>query len=154
MDGYLTKPVRRDLLAKEIERVTMDIHTSKNEPAPPTEQVSEDWNMHEILERIDGDRDFLKELLAIFRDDSRTCLEKAHAAFVHGEMAQLSRAAHTIKGMLKNLAMNSAAGIAASLEKAAETQPKEVSEVHLARLEESIATLLKEVEVQLAEVKA
>ena len=154
MDGYLTKPVRRELLATEIERVTMDNHTSKNEPAPPTEQVSEDWNMHEILERIDGDRDFLKELSAIFRDDSRTCLAKAHAAFAHGEMAELSRAAHTMKGMLKNLAMNSAAGIAASLEKAAETQPREASEELLARLEESIATILKEVTVQLAEVKA
>lgn len=156
MDGYLTKPVRSQELAKEIERVTMQNAASKKgaNTFSEKEHVAMDWNMNEILERVDGDREFLRELLVIFREDSRVCMEKARAALASRDMGELSGVGHTMKGMLKNLAMNSAAEIAASLETAAKSKDEKASQELLARLEKAIPALLREVEVHLAEVKA
>jgi hypothetical protein len=81
-------------------------------------------------------------------------LHKAHRAMAESNLPELSRAAHTIKGMLRNLSMNSAAQSAAALEKsaqdAAEKEPAQV----LLILEGDLAKILPEVEGQLAGVKA
>ena len=47
MDGYLNQPVR---------------------PGGETPSLG-GWDLHELLERLDGDREFLRELLEIFRLD-------------------------------------------------------------------------------------
>jgi HPt (histidine-containing phosphotransfer) domain-containing protein len=92
-------------------------------------------------------------LLVIFQDDSRACLSKARAALANGELSALSRAAHTMKGMMRNLAMNSGAEIAANLETEALEGRKDASEQLLSGLEAAIASILREVEVQMVEVK-
>ena len=66
-------------------------------------------------------------------------------------LPELSRAAHTIKGMLRNLSMNSAA---AALEKSARDAAEKESAELLLILEGDLAKILPEVEAQLAGVKA
>jgi len=66
-------------------------------------------NVRELLERLEGDQDFLRELLQMFRADSQTTLMKAREALAQEDLTEVSRAAHTLKGMLKNLSMNAAA---------------------------------------------
>jgi HPt (histidine-containing phosphotransfer) domain-containing protein len=76
------------------------------------------WNLSELLERLDNDRAFL-ELLAVFRQDSHVALEQARDALSKQDLATLERSAHTLKGMLRNLLMEHAAKIASELELAA-----------------------------------
>jgi HPt (histidine-containing phosphotransfer) domain-containing protein len=66
----------------------------------------------------------------------------------------LMRAAHTMKGMLRNLSMNRAGEIAYAVETAAREKEAEQAEASLAQLELAFAELLPEVDAQLAEVKA
>lgn len=113
-----------------------------------------EWNLNELLERLDGDREFLRELLEIFLQDGRGNLEKARLQMAQRDLPGLSRTAHTLKGMLKNLAMGAAAEAAAALEKAACGGSAEVSEALLARFEEELARVSPEVEAQLAGVKS
>lgn len=58
-----------------------------------------DWDLKELLERLKGDQEFLGEILVTFRADYRACLHKAHRAMVESNLPELSRAAHTLKGM-------------------------------------------------------
>ncbi len=156
MDGYLTKPIRKEHLAGEIERVTKHSVAEQPKPAAAEEKESSpsDWNLEEVLERVDGDQEFLRELLVMFREDSRTSMKKAKAALVNGEMEEVSRAAHTIKGMLKNLAFGGSGEIAAALETAASAGLKDETAKLLGKLERSLAEIMEKVEAQLTEVKA
>ena len=68
-------------------------------------------------------------------------------------LSELSRAAHTIKGMLRNLSMNSAAQTATALEKSAQDAAEKES-AQLLILQGDLAKILPEVEAQLTGVKA
>ena len=113
-----------------------------------------DWNLKELLERLEGDQEILRELLEIFRQDSRSNLEKARSQMAQGEYAGLSRTAHTLKGMLRSLAIAKAAKTAAALEESAGAGHGEQSRELLSRLEKELAGVLPEVEAQLAKVNS
>ncbi len=156
MDGYLTKPIRREVLRKEIERAVTQSGSCENgnEPAPHSELSEAEWNVRELLERLEGDQDFLRELLQMFRTDSQTALMKAREALAQEDLAEMSRAAHTLKGMLKNLSMNATAELASALEAAARNGARVEAETLLERLDRSLAGIMPEVETHLAEVRA
>lgn len=113
-----------------------------------------EWNLDELMERLDGDQEFLRELLEIFRQDGRGNLERARSQMAQRDLPGLSRTAHTLKGMLKNLAMGAAAEAAAALEKSADGGLTERSEELLVRLEKELARVAPKVEAQLAGVKS
>jgi HPt (histidine-containing phosphotransfer) domain-containing protein len=111
------------------------------------------WDFEELMLRLDGDQEFLRELLVIFQQDARSNLEKSRDAIARGDFEALARAAHTLKGMLRNLAMGRAAHAAAALEEAARKALSEASALLLPQLQQELEGLLPEVEAQLAEVK-
>lgn len=154
MDGYLTKPIRRELLQKEIARVTGQNKAAEKETPgmPDAAPAGTGWNLNELRSRLDGDREFLRELLRVFREDCQSNLQKSRLAMAEGDLAGLARAAHTLKGMLRNLLMNRAAGTAGDLENAARAEKREEAAVLLTHLEQALAELLPEVDVELAEV--
>ena len=156
MDGYLTKPIRREVLRKEIARAVTQSGSCENckEPAPHSELPEVEWNVRELLERLEGDQDFLRELLQMFRADSQTTLLKARDALAQGDLAEVSRAAHTLKGMLRNLSMNASAELAAALETAARNGAQVEAEALFERLDRALAGIMPEVETHLAEVRA
>jgi len=106
------------------------------------------------MERLDGDEDFLRELLAIFHQDAPANLACCRGALAAGEFPGLTRAAHRLKGMLKNLAMGAAAETAADLETTARKELIEESKQHLEQLAGELESLFPEVEARLAEVRS
>ena len=112
------------------------------------------WALKELMERLDGDREFLRELLVIFRQDLRVNLQKSHEAIGNSDYEQLSRAAHTMKGMLRNLSMDVAGETAAALETASRESRGSDSKELLERLEKELEEILPEVEAQLAGVRS
>jgi HPt (histidine-containing phosphotransfer) domain-containing protein len=156
MDGYVTKPIRREVLRKEIDRVTAQNAPAEADGESPDRiaRSENEWNVKELLERLEGDQDFFRELLQIFRDDSQANLRKAREALVREDLAELSRAGHTLKGMLRNLSMNVAAETAAALETAARLGARAEAQALLNQLEHSLAGIMAEVETHLAEVGA
>jgi HPt (histidine-containing phosphotransfer) domain-containing protein len=112
------------------------------------------WDVKELLARLDGDQEFLCELLRIFREDSAANLEKASACLQKQDMQELARTAHTMKGMLRNLSMHRAGEIAYALEMAGCAEKGKDAEAFLAQLEQACAELLPEVEARLAGVEA
>ena len=113
----------------------------------------EDWNIRELLHRLDEDQELLCDLLRIFRGDSQANLQKARAALAKGDLPGLMRVAHTLKGMLRNLSMNRAGERAFALESASRQGDGKEAEEILAQLEQAVAGLLPEVDAHLAELK-
>ncbi len=112
-----------------------------------------DWDLKELRERLDGDEEFLRELLVMFREDVRMNLEKSRRAMADCDFELLTRTAHTLKGMLRNLSMGAAAEAAGALETAARENRLGDCKQSLEKLVNGLEGILPEVEAQLAEVR-
>ena len=156
MDGSLTKPIGRDNLRMGSDRVTTQSGSSENcnEAASPGELPEATWNVRELLERLEGDQDLFCELLQMFRAESQTTLMKVREGLAQEDSTAVARAAHTLKGMLKNLSMNAPGELAAALETAARNGARAESQALFERLDRSLAEIMPEVEAHLAEVHA
>ena len=154
MDGYLSKPIRPDSLRNEIERTAGGIMAKQEKQTAAEHPRQNDWDLKELLERLDGDEGFLCELLVMFREDTRLNLEKSRKAMAERDFEMLARAAHTLKGMLRNLSFGAAADTAAALEIASRESQASDSKVLLEKLEKELDGILPEVEAQLAGVKS
>jgi CheY-like chemotaxis protein len=128
-DGYLSKPVNVselltliDLLmapraasGSEGDRVidrtnAIGTHDSSEEHREPS------FDIDELLERVEGDKKLVMDLLRLFREQApRLVAEIRHCAFT-GDSAGLQRAAHNFKGACANLGARPAMKTAFALE--------------------------------------
>jgi HPt (histidine-containing phosphotransfer) domain-containing protein len=113
-----------------------------------------DWDLKELMERLDDDQELLRELLVMFRVEVRINLEKTRSAIGTGDDEGLSRTAHTMRGMLRNLSMGAAAETAAALELASRDNQQRDSKELLEKLVKELEGILPEVEAQLAAVRS
>lgn len=130
-----------------------ETRTYMEENSPRGSLQPSQWDLQEILERFDGDEEFLRELLLIFQQDAKKSLENAREALAEHNYPALTRAAYTLKGTLKNLAMKAAAQAAANLEDAARKESATELENDLRVLDKEMNELLPHVEARLGEVK-
>ncbi|MBT8370188.1 MAG: response regulator, partial [Deltaproteobacteria bacterium] len=112
MDEYVSKPIDSDKLFDAIEKLTGD-------PGKPgkKEDVSATMNKAILLKAFDGDRDFLKEVVDVFLSDYPKLIDDLRRAYKETDSNTLMRAAHSLKGMLKNFQADPAAELAFELEK-------------------------------------
>jgi len=90
-----------------------------------------------LMERVDGDMDFLEETIAMLDEDSPTLLREIIEAASRRDAEAITKPAHTLKGMLANFCARSA-----------ETAAREVEmmgrENRMVDLEAAVALLEKE----------
>jgi len=140
MDDYLTKPIDRTKLDVCLERllpstgstglmlalreasIVADVErpdpqdvAPQSIPAPLHHPV--DWKA--LLESIDGDESFARELAGAFIGTGDRELKAIAAALHTGDSAKLRESAHTLKGASANLRAAAATSAAATLESAA-----------------------------------
>jgi two-component system, sensor histidine kinase and response regulator len=153
MDGSVSKPIRTETLRNEIERVTGGNMPKQYTEAAVEQPRQNDWDLKELMERLGGDEELLRELLVIFRGEAWMNLEKSRKAMAEHDFESLTRTAHTLKGMLRNLSMGAAAQTAAALENASREKQQADSEQLLGKLVKDLEGILPEVEAQLAGVR-
>ena len=73
----------------------------------------------ELLARVEGDRDLLQSLIAIFREDYPKQLGALREAVASKNASAIASTSHALKGMLANLAGKKASAVAAYLEQSA-----------------------------------
>jgi len=115
MDGYLSKPIR----PQELDQVLDSYMAIKEEKSPSIDQPStaeSPVDADQLLDRIDGDRTLLAELVDLFRVDCPGNLRMAQEAIDRQDAGSLMRSAHTLKGALSNLSATRASALAADLE--------------------------------------
>ena len=118
MDGYVSKPIRADILRAEIDRLTKKAKSRKERIVKEAEKDSSSlaFDSEELLARVDHDRELLRDLLLIFKEEFPRYLLALREAVEAGDGRRVAAVAHTIKGMLSNLAATQAAATAARLE--------------------------------------
>jgi PAS domain S-box-containing protein len=152
MDGYISKPIRPVELDEVLEQYSTRKHAAltasgvikeKEAIAAPVEaDAPAAINVTELMERIDGDVEFVAELSDIFREDYPRHLAAAHAFLDAGDAEGLKRTAHALKGALANLAATHAASVAAQLERLGGIGDLATGAVTLSELETELPRVL------------
>ena len=69
-----------------------------------------------LMDRVDGDLEFLEQTVAMLDEDSPALLEEIRAAVLSRDAAALVKPAHALKGMLANFCAEPAEAAARELE--------------------------------------
>ncbi|MFZ0639783.1 MAG: response regulator [Candidatus Acidiferrales bacterium] len=94
-DDYVSKPLKPADLFSAMERCC-----AKREAVMPMEQ--EVVSASEILERCQGDRELLADIIELFDAGSQTLLREMALGIEQGDAAGLARTAHSLKGSIGN----------------------------------------------------
>jgi HPt (histidine-containing phosphotransfer) domain-containing protein len=78
--------------------------------------MSDAFDEDALVDRVDGDLEFLQETNAMLDEDSPALLEEIHAAIRSRDAAALVKPAHALKGMLANFCAEPAEAAARELE--------------------------------------
>lgn len=80
--------------------------------------MNESIDVHALMDRLDGDRDLLKELVGLYLEDEQGLLDQIAAAVRDRQADALRRTVHTLKGAVGNFCAPSAYAAAEALEAA------------------------------------
>jgi len=127
MDGYVSKPIRLDHLLAEMERCLSSAPTPPLPPPSATpypdspsaldeDPLQEVLHRQVLLDRVEGDRALLEEMVAIFHEESPRQLAELLEALARSDAPAAERAAHKIKGAVGNFAASAAATAAEKAE--------------------------------------
>ncbi len=108
-------------------------------------------DMTELEARVDHDRELLVELLTLFQNDFPRLRDALHAAVDAGNLKQVEEVAHTLKGMLANLAIKLPCQLAAGIELAARAGDAQQVQKALSKFDREEAGLLAAVESFIAD---
>jgi PAS domain S-box-containing protein len=120
-DGYIAKPIN----AKQLFGL---IDSLMSEAAEPKEIVTEPAatdaviDIPDVLDRVDGDRDLLLDLVRTFCADAPALLADVRRSAALHDAKGLQRAAHTLKGACSNFSAAAAVNAARVLEECGRSQ--------------------------------
>ncbi|MBW4441430.1 MAG: response regulator [Plectolyngbya sp. WJT66-NPBG17] len=114
MDDYLSKPISKEKLS---EKLTYWGELLEQQAVKQQMNLAIDWeHLHQIS---DGNKDFERELLQIFWEDTQQHLSSAKTALGTGNAISVSRSAHHVKGSSANVGLYKMQAIASTLEEQA-----------------------------------
>jgi CheY-like chemotaxis protein/HPt (histidine-containing phosphotransfer) domain-containing protein len=155
MDGYVSKPVRPNFLCAEIDRLTSAQSTTEIQPmnAPNDPTAALGVNLAELLDRVDHDRELLRDLLLIFKEEFPRYFQALQEAVSLADTPKVASVSHALKGMLSNLAATRAAACAAELEQLARAKKVDCFAKALVAFEHEALGLVPEMETYLVEAQ-
>jgi len=136
MDGYVSKPIQPEDLYQALGNLVSDSPTTEPAERPGGEEV---FDPEAALARVDGEMEFLKEIVELSLGDWPQRRSEIRAAIDRGDPVALERAAHSLKGSVGNFGARLAFEAAFTLEKMG-------SAGDLTHAEEAYAALGKELE--------
>ena len=141
MDGYISKPIDSSGLLGEIEKCLAGIKRSATMSEKSSER-NEQLDRVSLLERVEGDRELLADIIQIFLADAPQLLNAMRKALEQGDMILLERSAHSMKGAAGNMSASTTVEAASQLEQSAKKGDAELSKTNLIALEGAVERLL------------
>lgn len=112
MDGYVSKPVQPKDLFEAVEGLI----SSDKEPISSDSNQLSVIDINEVLSRVDGDKELLKDMIDLFIEGCPEMLNSIREAIANGNALELERSAHKLKGSVGNFAAKAAFEAALKLE--------------------------------------
>ncbi|HKF52101.1 MAG TPA: ATP-binding protein [Candidatus Acidoferrales bacterium] len=138
-DSYIAKPLHSTELFRAIEDCCSH-GVSGSVPAPKS--IDE----LEILERCQGNRKLLAEIIELFGAGSTELLQEMDSAVTRGDAAALAKAAHTLKGSIGNFSSGPAYVAVQMLEACAQNNDLALARKSLPSLSVAVQQLTEELE--------
>jgi CheY-like chemotaxis protein len=113
MDEYLTKPIDARKLYALIDAEATARPAASSEVAAAS---SEAFDRAEVLRRLEGDEQLLREVVELFIQDSAGLIDRLRSAVQANDAAEVRAAAHRLKGAASNLAATPVTEAARALE--------------------------------------
>lgn len=107
----------------------------------------------ELFERADNDRELVQDLLGVFKEDFPRHYDSLKEAVVRKDLKQVERVAHTLRGMLSNMAAKRSSDLAGRLENAARAGDRSDLMESFALFEREVSGLMPELEAYLEEAR-
>jgi HPt (histidine-containing phosphotransfer) domain-containing protein len=147
MNDYTRKPVNLAELKRVVSSLlSPDASVTQEHCDAFSSQGEIPCDFEEMLERFEGDREFVNEIYAISRQDLPLRLEELHRCLERQDRESAQREAHTIKGIAANICANPSRTTAEALEKELGGGSSEQFTRLLAELETRIAVLVTALE--------
>jgi len=127
-DDYVSKPIRVAELFAAIDRALKrkaPSHRSAPQQTRSSLEAAEVLDLHAALDRVEGDRDLLEELVRLFIEGYPAAMEDMRHALRDGDAHLLQRLAHTMKGSSANLGADRVSQAALALEMQARSEALE-----------------------------
>jgi PAS domain S-box-containing protein len=134
MDDYLTKPFKAADLIRAVESGRGEL-----EPAEPT--GAQILNCTALLDRVEGDRALVSELVKVFFEEAPPLLQEIRTAVRERDATAMGKAAHRLRGTLTTIGAERAAAPALRLELSSRDEAPEPSDADFAELEEELFRL-------------
>jgi len=135
MNGYIHKPVNKEILAEIIKNCTksnLDGKFSIQEESK--EQI---FNKSEIMKRLSGDKDLIHDIVELFISNGPLQFDKLKKALENNDRERLKITAHTIKGSARNVSASQVASNAFEIEKKSGEESREEISLLIKNLEDS-----------------
>jgi two-component system sensor histidine kinase/response regulator len=113
----------------------------------PNPQVA--LNLPELLVRVDNDRDLLRELIDIFKEEFPRLLRQLQANILDGDRKSVENTCHGLKGMLSGLSAMRAAAVAERLEQLGRDGDFSALKDLVAVLEQEVETLVPQLDASI-----
>jgi two-component system, sensor histidine kinase and response regulator len=104
----------------------------------PIEQI----DRASLMERVEGDRELLAEMVHLFQQEAPNLVAAMGEALQRGDMRLLERSAHSLKGAASNLSAKPAATAASRLEKDAKSEDATAAKSSLLEVQRAVKALL------------
>jgi HPt (histidine-containing phosphotransfer) domain-containing protein len=106
--------------------------------------VAQLFDEAELMERVDGDVEFLADTVQMLETDGRALMIELRTAVASGDAPAIGRTAHTLKGMISNFCSPAVQTLALDVEKAGKAGDSAGASVASAKLEPELEALIVE----------
>jgi PAS domain S-box-containing protein len=149
MDGYLSKPIRREQLFEAIQEMAMQSGDAE-EKQPGESAASGGLNLELAMESVENDEGLLRDVIAVFLEECPNLQRELADAIARQDGVSMRRAAHTIKGATRIFGHEQVTVLAKQLEAlGAEDRFEGASEL-AAELDQALAELIAQLNQFLA----
>ncbi|MGH9561551.1 MAG: response regulator, partial [Terracidiphilus sp.] len=145
-DDYVTKPIRTADLFAAIERIMRRGETPQTINASRSNRAGDALDVDAALNRVEGDRELLDELVRLFVESSPAAMQEMRQALNERDAHCLDRLAHTMKGSSGSLGANRVSEAALVLEMRARSGALENAGELIDSLQSELDRVLPEME--------